>query len=36
MRVITVPEEQKFLVELLEFVKEEGLILQTIDGQLKP
>lgn len=33
MRVITIPEAQKFLIELLESVKEEGLILQTADGQ---
>lgn len=33
MRVITIPEAQKFLIELLESVKEEGLILQKADGQ---
>lgn len=33
MRVVTIPEAQKFLIELLENVKEEGLILQTADGQ---
>ncbi|NJM59449.1 MAG: hypothetical protein HC849_03415 [Oscillatoriales cyanobacterium RU_3_3] len=33
MRVVTIPEAQKFLIELLESVKEEGLILQTADGQ---
>lgn len=33
MRVVTVPTEQKFLFDLLTMVKEEGLILQTTDGQ---
>jgi hypothetical protein len=33
MRIVTVPEEQKFLLELLEIVREEGAILQTTDGQ---
>jgi hypothetical protein len=33
MKVVTVPEEQKFLFDLLMEVEEEGLILQTADGQ---
>jgi len=33
MRVVTVPAEQKFLSSLLMEVQEEGLILQTADGQ---
>jgi hypothetical protein len=33
MRVVTVPEEQKFLIDLLKNVREEGVILQTTDGQ---
>jgi hypothetical protein len=33
MKVVTVPEEQKFLFDLLREVEEEGLILQTTDGQ---
>jgi hypothetical protein len=33
MRVVTVSPEQKNLVELLKIVKEEGLILETTDGQ---
>jgi hypothetical protein len=33
MRVVTIPEEQRFLIDLLESVKEEGLLLQTADGQ---
>ncbi len=33
MRVVTVPAEQKFLSSLLTEVQEEGLILQTADGQ---
>jgi len=33
MKVVTVPAEQKFLFDLLMKVEEEGLILQTTDGQ---
>lgn len=33
MKVVTVPREQKFLFDLLMKVEEEGLILQTNDGQ---
>ena len=33
MKVVTVPAEQKYLFELLMTVQEEGLILQTADGQ---
>lgn len=33
MKVVTVPTEQKFLVDLLMQVEEDGLILQTTDGQ---
>ncbi len=33
MKVVTVPAEQKFLFDLLKEVQEEGLILQTTDGQ---
>jgi hypothetical protein len=33
MRVLKVTPEQKFLFDLLTTVKEEGLILQTADGQ---
>ena len=33
MKVVTVPAEQKFLFDLLMKVQEEGLILQTADGQ---
>ncbi|MCB9077561.1 MAG: hypothetical protein H6631_08225 [Anaerolineaceae bacterium] len=33
MKVVTVPAEQKFLFDLLMAVQEEGLILQTTDGQ---
>lgn len=33
MKVVTVPAEQKFLFDLLMEVEEEGLILQTADGQ---
>lgn len=33
MRVVTVPTQEKFLFDLLTKVHEEGLILQTIDGQ---
>jgi hypothetical protein len=33
MRVVTVPAEQKFLSDLLMEIQEEGLILQTTDGQ---
>lgn len=33
MKVVTVPTEQKFLFDLLMEVREEGLILQTTDGQ---
>lgn len=33
MKVVTVPIEQKFLFDLLMEVREEGLILQTTDGQ---
>jgi hypothetical protein len=33
MKVVTVPAEQKFLFDLLMRVQEEGLILQTTDGQ---
>ena len=32
MKVVTVPEEQKFLFDLLMEVEEEGLILQTTNG----
>jgi hypothetical protein len=33
MRVVTVPEEQKFLIELLENVRDEGVILKTTNGK---
>jgi hypothetical protein len=33
MRVVTIPTEQTFLVELFKLVQEEGVILQTIEGQ---
>ncbi|MCB0211657.1 MAG: hypothetical protein KDJ52_20130 [Anaerolineae bacterium] len=33
MKVVTVPVEQKYLFELLIEAQEEGLILQTTDGQ---
>ncbi|MGD2182756.1 hypothetical protein [Lusitaniella coriacea] len=33
MRVVTVSEEQKSLIDLLKIVKEEGVILQATDGQ---
>lgn len=33
MRVVTVPAQEKFLFDLLTKVREEGLILQTTDGQ---
>lgn len=33
MRVVTVSDEQKFLADLLEIVKEEGVILQATDGK---
>lgn len=33
MKVVTIPVEQKFLFDLLMQVQEEGLILQTTDGQ---
>ncbi|MBD2579615.1 hypothetical protein [Oscillatoria sp. FACHB-1406] len=33
MRVVTISESQSFLIDLLETVREEGLILQTTDGQ---
>lgn len=33
MRTVTVPAQEKFLVDLLTKVREEGLILQTTDGQ---
>ncbi len=33
MKVVTVSAEQKFLFDLLMKVQEEGLILQTTDGQ---
>ncbi|MDY6784922.1 MAG: hypothetical protein SW833_20675 [Cyanobacteriota bacterium] len=33
MRVVTVSPEQQNLVELLKIVNEEGLILETTDGQ---
>lgn len=33
MRVVTISESQDFLIDLLETVKEEGLVLQTTDGQ---
>jgi hypothetical protein len=33
MKVVPVPAEQKFLLDLLMEVQEEGLILQTTDGQ---
>jgi hypothetical protein len=33
MRMVTVPTEQKFLSDLLMEIQEEGLILQTADGQ---
>lgn len=33
MRIVTIPAEQKFFFDLLKMVQEEGLILQTTDGQ---
>ena len=33
MKVVTVPAEQKYLFDLLIEAEEEGLILQTADGQ---
>lgn len=33
MKVVTVPAEQTFLFDLLMEVQEEGLIIQTADGQ---
>lgn len=33
MRVVTVPSEQQFLFDLLKQVEEEGLVLETQEGQ---
>ncbi|MFN8488506.1 MAG: hypothetical protein U0350_12980 [Caldilineaceae bacterium] len=33
MRIVTIPSEQKFLLDLLMKVKEDGIILQTNTGQ---
>ena len=33
MKIIAIPPEQNFLIDLLEHVKESGVILQPTDGQ---